>query len=264
MTLSSIGLARRLEAAEAESGAECARAHRRLHPESCAAVLEAGGGSAIFIGAGSPLSHAAGLGMSGPVSPEDLDRLEEFYGERGAPVSIELCPLADPSLVELLAERGYRITEFNNVLVRPLAATEALHPEPCVRPAEEDEQDLWAFTVGRGFLEKDELTGEEMDVGRNIFQMAGVRCYFGFNGSQPAAAAAMLTHGGVATLFADSTITPARRAGLHAALIRGRLRWAIENWCDLATASTQPGSTSQRNFERNGFQVAYTRATLVL
>ena len=33
--------------------------------------------------------------------------------------------------------------------------------------------------------------------------------------------------------------------------------------CDLATAATLPGSVSQRNYERHGFRVAYTRATLV-
>jgi hypothetical protein len=30
----------------------------------------------------------------------------------------------------------------------------------------------------------------------------------------------------------------------------------------LATAGTQPGSASQRNYERMGFEVVYTRITL--
>jgi GNAT superfamily N-acetyltransferase len=54
-----------------------------------------------------------------------------------------------------------------------------------------------------------------------------------------------------------------RGAGLQGALIRERLRAAVEEGCDLATASTLPGSVSQRNYERNGFQVAYTKAILV-
>jgi hypothetical protein len=41
------------------------------------------------------------------------------------------------------------------------------------------------------------------------------------------------------------------------------LRVAVEEGCDLATASTLPGSVSQRNYERNGFHVAYTKAVLV-
>jgi hypothetical protein len=39
---------------------------------------------------------------------------------------------------------------------------------------------------------------------------------------------------------------------------------AAELKCDLATASTLPGSVSQRNYERHGFQMAYTKAVLVL
>ena len=55
----------------------------------------------------------------------------------------------------------------------------------------------------------------------------------------------MAIHGCLTTLFADSTMPGFRGAG------------------DLATASTLPGSVSQRNYERNGFRVAYTKAILV-
>jgi GNAT superfamily N-acetyltransferase len=73
----------------------------------------------------------------------------------------------------------------------------------------------------------------------------------------------MAVHGGLASLFADSSMMGFRGAGLQTALIRERLRMAVEEGCDLATASTLPGSVSQRNYERNGFRVAYTKATLV-
>jgi len=69
-------------------------------------------------------------------------------------------------------------------------------------------------------------------------------------------------HDGLAALFADSTTVSCRGAGLHAALIRGRLRDAAAAGCDLATAATLPGSNSQRNYERRGFQVVYTKAIL--
>ena len=38
---------------------------------------------------------------------------------------------------------------------------------------------------------------------------------------------------------------------------------AAARGCDLATASTLPGSGSQRNYERTGFQVGYTKVTMV-
>lgn len=153
------------------------------------------------------------------------------------------------------------MVEFNNVLILALAGA-SFTPADSVRPAYDDEEHLWARTVGRGFLEKDDLTPEEMDVGRAIWHMPDSRCYLAFGAGRAAAAAAMTTEGGLATLFADGTALGFRGAGLQGALIRERLRAAMESGCDLATASTLPGSASQRNYERHGFMVAYTKAIL--
>lgn len=258
-----LDLARRLEAAEALNGVACADAQRQLDPGSGAAVLEVAGGYAIFVGQGSPLMHATGIGMRGPVRGAEMDRLEEFFRSREAAANVDLCPLADASVLELLAGRGYRVIEFNNVLVRTLAGLEVAPWDSPVRLASEDQEQIWARTVARGFLEKDALTAEETDVGRVIWHMAGSLCYLAFSGARAAAAGAMAARDGLAVLFADSTLLGFRGAGLHAALIRERLRAAVRAGCGLATASTLPGSVSQRNYERSGFQVAYTKVTLV-
>ncbi len=68
---------------------------------------------------------------------------------------------------------------------------------------------------------------------------------------------------GLAVLFADSTVTSVRRQGLQRELIAARVNEALARGCDLAMASTAPGSTSQRNYERMGFRVVYTKVTLV-
>jgi hypothetical protein len=38
------------------------------------------------------------------------------------------------------------------------------------------------------------------------------------------------------------------------------MRYAFEHGCDLAMMVAVPGSDSQRNAERKGFRIAYTRA----
>ena len=112
--------------------------------------------------------------------------------------------------------------------------------------------------MGRGFFDQAELTTDEMDVGRAICAMPGALCYLAASpAGEPAGAAAAAVYTGLATLFADSTIARFRRAGLHAELIAARLNEALAQGCDLATASTLPGSSSQRNYERLGFEVAY-------
>ena len=103
-----------------------------------------------------------------------------------------------------------------------------------------------------------------MDVGRAIFAMPGAHCYLAATeNGEPAAAAALSVRSGLATLFADSTIARYRGAGLHRELIAARLYEAAAQGCDLATASTLPGSGSQRNFERLGFEVVYTKISMV-
>jgi len=255
--LAGLELARRLEAAEVFTGMACAEA------QPGAAMLEVAGGVAIFAGAGSPLTRAVGLGMRGAVSAADCDRMEEFFAAHGCPSSVEICPLADPSVVEQLSARGYRLTEFNNVLVRPLAGLPVQPAAADVRLAGPDEGPLWAATAARGFLEKDTFGEEELEVGRTIFRIRRARCYLARAGGQAAAVAALVIHGGLATLFADSTAINFRGRGLQGALIRQRLSVAGEEGCDLATAATLPGSPSQRNYERCGFQVVYTRVVLM-
>jgi len=251
-----LALARRVEAAEALNARHCTAA-----PEG-AAFLEIAGGCAIFVGAESPLTQAVGLGLNGPVSEREVDALEAFFRSRDARISIDFCPLADPGFLEILSRRGYRAAEFNNVLVKRIVG-EPIVLAPRVRRALADEDDLWAHTVGRGYFDQGELTTEEMDVGRAIFAMPGAMCYLAVGESgEPAGGGALAVRDGLATLFADSTIAVYRRRGLHRELIAARLNEAIAQGCDLAMAAALPGSTSQRNFERLGFEVAYTKVTL--
>jgi GNAT superfamily N-acetyltransferase len=67
---------------------------------------------------------------------------------------------------------------------------------------------------------------------------------------------------GVATLFSTSTHPNYRRRGVQAALIRTRLAHAAQAGCDIAIVTTSPGSDSQRNVQRYGFDVSYTRVTM--
>ena len=248
-------LARRIEWAEARNTRDCAA------QRAGAATLEAAGGIAVFLGADSPLTHAVAVGLNGPVREAELAGIEAFFRSRGAAVNLELSPLADVSLFQALNERGYRIAEFSNVMVRRLAEYEiALAPR--VRRALAGETDLWAHTLGHGFFEKPELTEPEMDIGRDLFRMPGALSYLASVEGEIAGGGALLIRDGLATLCADATISRFRRRGLQSELILARLNEAAAQGCDLATASTLPGSQSQRNYERLGFRVAYTKLTL--
>jgi len=49
---------------------------------------------------------------------------------------------------------------------------------------------------------------------------------------------------------------------VQSALVTARLRDATDVGCDVAVVTTAPGSTSQKNVQRNGFHLLYTRAIL--
>ena len=116
-----LDLARRLEMAQAWRGVHYANAQLALRPETHSTVEAVAGGFALYAGEGSPLNKAVGLGMYRPVTQADLDHVERFYRSRNAAPRVSVCPLADPSLIDLLKAGGYRLEMFYSVLFRSLA-----------------------------------------------------------------------------------------------------------------------------------------------
>ena len=269
-------LARRLEAAEAEGARQYAWAYARIVPAAGAAWEDVAGGCAAYTGVGSPITQAQGLAVSEPISAAQLDTIEAFYRERGSRVQIMLCPLADPTLLPLLKERGYQLAEMENVLVRPISAADLHLPPPSgvtVRRAADSESDLFCRIVARGFQEhKDQLfqaapvaevDAQFLEIFRVAFGTAGNLSFLSFLNGTAIGGGSVFIHQGVAMLNGASTLPEFRARGSHAALYHARLRAAVEAGCDMARVVTQPGSTSQRNAERRGFRVAYTRAAMV-
>src|ERR1700751_3016835 len=58
--------------------------------------IAVGGGIAEFRGVNSPVTQAECLGLNGPVSEEDMERMEKFYRWRGSAGFLQICPMADP------------------------------------------------------------------------------------------------------------------------------------------------------------------------
>ena len=266
-----LALARRLEMAQAWRGVRGARAHQELHPTLPIQVEPLAGGYLIYTGDGMPINRAVGLGVHGPVTPADLDLAEQFYRRRNLPPRVDACPLADASLLELLALRGYRLEKFYSVLFYPLsepALSELGAPESApagiqVSQAGPEDAELWLKTVAQGFEETDIPTQTTLDILAPNFYTSHAACFFAWIDGQPAGGGGMYVHEGVAELGGASTRPEFRRRGVQTALLHARLAAAREQGCDLAMAMTSPGSASQRNIERVGFQLAYTKATMI-
>jgi GNAT superfamily N-acetyltransferase len=257
-----VALARRLERAEAHGNARSVEARARLFPESGACWIEVAGAFAMFDGPSSPITQTFGLGMFQTATADDLAAIEAFYRERGAPVFHEVCPLADATLVTQLNERGYRPCEFTSVLYRPIDEHITIRSkEPTqvrVRLIGDGEQEVFAQTAAAGWQEFG--FGDFMlEIGRVNAHTTGLRLFLAELKGAPIATGALSLCDGVAHLAGASTIPEGRKRGAQLALLDHRLRYAASHGCDLALMGAQPGSGSQRNAERHGFRIGYTR-----
>ena len=257
-----VSLARRLENAEAHGNILFIEARARAFPDSGAEWIEVAGTHAMFDGIDSPVTQTFGLGISQPITPDDLGTIERFFRHRGAQVFHEVSPLADLSTFGLLTERGYRPIEFTNVLFRPISSDLRLSVAPNekvdvhLRTAEEET--VWSETALQGWSEFAELMDFLRDMGKVHAKSESLGFLATLN-AKPIATGMMTIHGGVGLLAGASTIPEARRQGAQLALLEYRLRYAAEQGCDIAMIATLPGSASQRNAERHGFRIAYTR-----
>lgn len=253
-------LARRLELTEGRGNAAFVDVQAGKEPASGATWADIGGTLAMFSGVGSPLTQTFGLGLGGPLTDLDLDAIETFFTSRGAAVVHEVSPLAGIEVFGRLAGRGYRPVELTSVMFRPLAGTfdtSDVNPRIQVRTVGPAETGLYVSVSARGWSEATEVQAFIEGFARVSVDYA--TCVVAELDGVAIATAALFNSEGVGLLAGASTVPEGRRQGAQSALLDWRLRHLSAAGCDLAMICAAPGSASQRNAERNGFRIAYTR-----
>ncbi|MGE0863912.1 MAG: GNAT family N-acetyltransferase [Vicinamibacterales bacterium] len=253
-------LAKRLELTEGRGNAAFVEVQARQDPTAGATWRDIGGTLAMFSGVGSPLTQTFGLGVGASFTESDLDAIEAFFTTRGSSVFHEVSPLAGVEVFATLAGRGYRPVELSSVMFRVLDSkrdSEAVNPRIRVREVTRDEAGLYASVSARGWSETAEVQAFIDGFARVSVEYA--TCTVAELDGTAIAAAALYLSEGVGLLAGASTVPEGRRQGAQAALLDWRLKRLAAEGCDLAMICAAPGSASQRNAERNGFRIAYTR-----
>lgn len=262
-----IRLATRLESLCAREMRRFAETAQALEPGCGACWMEVAGGIAAFVAPASPVNMAFGLGMSGSVDGQDIQALEHFYLEKGARPAAGVCPLAHPSLVEVLCRRGWVVDSFENVLVRAYRADEEFPIAAAgieIREAvTEEDRDLWALAAATGFSAPLPPLADQLALGHVVVNRPGTRLFIAFVDGQAAGTGELFVEQGVAWLSGDATLPRFRGRGVQQTLQLHRLRLGAGAGCALAVSEAAPGSGSQRNMERAGFRVAYTRVDML-
>jgi len=259
--MTTIDLVRKLERAETEVSLRAAKvcmgrgADVRAHP--------ALGGWAIDFGPGSPLSQVLFAGMESAVSEEEFAGTERAFFARDVATTVSLCPYADPSLVQILGRRGYRITHFEHTMVRELTAADGeAAPAAGIRLAERADWKACTDVVCDAFFPGGDAPESLRGLFEVLFGAEGAAVFLATRDNAVAACAGVTVTGEVSVLAGDGTAAAQRGRGLQSELIRTRCAHAWRQGSRLAMSSTVPGSSSQRNYERQGFHIAYTKALL--
>ncbi len=209
--------------------------------------------------------RALRFGINGPVEVRVIEEVERLFHEYDVPVKFIVNPCTNTNFTKTLGNRGYGISNWMNVMVRPLNI-----PLPdripvhdflieTVTPASKGQ---FGVTMAAGFASLGIPYLNETSMHDIIPAMENSFCYLAKQGNLHVGAASMIILENWAYLFTASTLPEFRKHGLQSNFITLRLEEARRQGCEHAMIIVQPGSGSQRNAERFGFHIAYSRPTL--
>jgi hypothetical protein len=247
-------LARAIERATARNLQDYVATLQQRAPEVGATSIAVGGGVAAFTGLGSPLTTVKGTGPR--LAPSDLDRIEAFFRRTGSPeVTIESAPWLLEESRRLLAERGYREGAPESVVTTLASGS----PAGSARRAEVAALTEWPELMRRSYELPDDPTITALVAASAHLPTAhlyGVR-----EGVRWIGCAHAVTYDDVVIFGNDGTDPAERGQGVQTALITARM--AALPAGTLVMAEVAPGSGSERNYLRCGFQIAYQRTPYV-
>lgn len=267
-------LAARIDRAEARMCAQIADHVRVTRRASPPLVLPISGGHAVYVGPSSPVNKVIGLGLDTELDLPALTRIERAWQERDEPVRIEMSVLTDPALGTALTDRGYGLHGFENVLGLPLdrPPREPRPTDVSVEIIPDDQFRTWIDVAveafmnmdGTGSVPPDPLSKEHLtQVLEEMMTVPGFICYLARVDGEPVGEAAMRIDGALAQIAGAGTLPHARGRGVQKALLHRRLADARAAGCTLAVVTTAPGTRSQDNVMRRGFELLYSRAILI-
>lgn len=245
---------------------ERSEAERLMHSaELCGGdVLEIGGGVAAFCGDGNPMTNCVAVGVGYDVSDEEFSRILEFYAGRSELFEFKLSPLTSQELREWVVREAKKLPEFETMLVADISGFAAVPTDldfreiPVAEAVEYGERAVERFFAGQ---ETPPFAG---DVVGKCCVSDRFHSYEVSIDGEPVAGCGLGLVEGIAWLQGASVLPEFRGRGLHKAMQAYRMKVARDAGYELIAQGALPGSDSQLNAQKCGFEVAFTRPSFLL
>ncbi len=217
-----------------------------------------GDSCAAYVSPGSPLNQC----VAADLTPACLDEIKAFYADCGSGFEFGVTAFTSQEMFDELAGRGWPIIEREQVMVLDLEDGWPHYPDPAgveLRLVQGDDADKVADAMVDGFFGPSDGPPGMTELVQMSAQADGYALMGAFEADQAAGGANVAWSGEIGWLRGGSVREPFRHRGIHKALQSRRLEILKEKGCQIAIMGALPGSTSQLNAQKLGFQIAYTR-----
>jgi ribosomal protein S18 acetylase RimI-like enzyme len=193
--------------------------------------------------------------------PDDADHVEAIadrYRQKGVRGWLELAPserferLANALTAVGAGQIGYHTVLYGAASERPLPGVVEIESTP--------DPEVFADVLLRGHGVPDGARGRDRTSVARWAELDTWRLYLARIDGKPAGAGLLSLEDDIGYLANASTLPEYRRCGVQTALIARRIEDAAAAACDTVCSGAAFGSASQRNLQRAGLQVAYTKA----
>ncbi len=215
---------------------------------------------------GSWADYAAGLGLNGPVTSAEIQRLVDFYDAHGVDAQVQTTPYQDPSLFSALAEHHFVTDDFTVMFVHDLKdlSTTQMDGLEFIETNPGDDEDVQAFVDAQkiGFFVPEAAPEGITAITERVARHPRCRIWLLKLNGQIVGSGGLEVFENSAVLFAGATFPEARRKGIQSAFINYRLRVARKLGAEYALVGSVPNGGTERNALRQGFVPVMTQVSL--
>jgi ribosomal protein S18 acetylase RimI-like enzyme len=221
------------------------------------------GGATLFATKGIPgPSYNKVLGITDRDTPF-LEEIIDFYRKKNIPCIFELIPgCVTDELFQALSTKGGYQKGFHTALYRNLIEEQevAMNINIQIRELEIDEFMLFGQIYCKGFGMPDFLSRGVAENNQVLYENKKWKHYLATIDGETAGVGVLFLSDNTANLAAAATLPEYRGKGCQSALINRRISDAIKDNCELIVGQAVFASTSMTNMQRQGMQIAYTKA----